>query len=436
MNGGYNMKVLVVDDSQLNLTIAKRYLDDIPAITQILLCNDPVKVQEILNAHLIDILILDIIMPVISGLELLEQLRSDTRYDDIPIIMLTSLDDLESYKKCFELGAFDYINKPINAIEFNARLKVAIESKNKSNHLKSLIEVTREQNEKLKEINAKLTEAKFSLVQSEKMAAIGQLAAGIAHEINNPMGFVKSNFDILHKYFIRVIEFLTFVQDKINSHEFMQDSEINQYMTIIKDKYKSLKIDIILAELEGIFTDSSSGINRVTEIVQSLRVFARSAKDDEKDTNVLLDLINQVILITRNEVKYVADVEIDVPDDIVIFCNRIQLGQVFVNVVLNAAQAIKSQERTEQGTIKIIARKEDQNIIIWFIDDGPGISEEHLLRVFEPFFTTKEIGQGTGLGLSVSYDIIVNKHGGSIDVKSELGKGAIFIITLPIITEV
>jgi signal transduction histidine kinase len=375
-------------------------------------------------------------MPVISGLDLLEKLKADPSYDDMPIIMLTSLDDLDSYKKCFELGAFDYINKPINVIEFNARLKVAIESKNKSNHLKSLIEVTKDQNEKLKEINAKLTEAKFSLVQSEKMAAIGQLAAGIAHEINNPMGFVKSNFDILHKYFIRVIEFLTFVQDKINSNEFINDPEINQCVSIMSDKYKSLKIDLILDELEGIFSDSSSGINRITEIVQSLRVFARSAKDDEKDTNVLLDLINQVVLITRNEVKYVANVEIDVPDDIIIYCNRIQLGQVFVNVVINAAQAIRSQERSDQGSIKIIARKENQNIIIWFIDDGPGISEEYLPKVFEPFFTTKEIGQGTGLGLSVSYDIIVNKHAGSIDVNSELGKGAIFIITLPIIAEV
>jgi signal transduction histidine kinase len=204
----------------------------------------------------------------------------------------------------------------------------------------------------------------------------------------------------------------------------------------MSDKYKSLKIDLILDELEGIFTDSSSGINRVTEIVQSLRVFARSAKDDDKDTNVLLDLINQVVLITRNEVKYVANVEIDIPDDIVIYCNRIQLGQVFVNVVLNAAQAIRSQERSNQGSIKIIARKENRNIIIWFIDDGPGISEEYLPKVFEPFFTTKEIGQGTGLGLSVSYDIIVNKHTGSIEVNSELGKGAIFIITLPIIAEV
>jgi signal transduction histidine kinase len=132
----------------------------------------------------------------------------------------------------------------------------------------------------------------------------------------------------------------------------------------------------------------------------------------------------------------VANVEINVPDDIIIYCNRIQIGQVFVNVVLNAAQAIRSQERSDQGSIKIIARKENQNIIIWFIDDGPGISEEHILKVFEPFFTTKEIGQGTGLGLSVSYDIIVNKHAGSIDVKSELGKGATFIIILPIITEV
>jgi signal transduction histidine kinase len=436
MNGGDNMKVLVVDDSQLNLTIAKRYLDDIPAITQILLCNDPVKVPDILNEHSIDILILDIIMPVISGLDLLEELKADPCYDDIPIIMLTSLDDLDSYKKCFELGAFDYINKPINVIEFNARLKVAIESKNKSDHLKSLIDVTKEQNDKLKEINAKLTEAKFSLVQSEKMAAIGQLAAGIAHEINNPMGFVKSNFDILHKYFIRVIEFLTFVQDKINSNEFINDPEINQCVSIMSDKYNSLKIDLILDELEGIFSDSSSGINRVTEIVQSLRVFARSAKDDEKDTNVLLDLINQVVLITRNEVKYVANIEIDVPDDIIIYCNRIQLCQVFVNVVINAAQAIRSQERSDEGSIKIITRKENQNIIIWFIDDGPGISEDHILKIFEPFFTTKEIGQGTGLGLSVSYDIIVNKHAGSIDVNSELGKGATFIITLPIITEV
>ncbi len=430
------MKILMVDDSQLNLAIAKRYLEAIPDITQILLCNDPTKVRAILNETDIDILFLDIIMPVITGLELLEQLRSEAKYDDMPIIMLTSLDDLESYKKCFEIGAFDYINKPINVIELNARLKVAIEAKNNSNNLKALIEVTKKQNEDLKEINAKLTEAKFSLVQSEKMAAIGQLAAGIAHEINNPMGFVKSNFDILHKYLYRVIEFLSYVQDRINDKEFSDNPELCQCASLVSEKYKALKIGMILNELEGIFSDSASGIDRVTEIVQSLRVFARSSKDDEKDTNVLLDLINQVALITRNEVKYVATIEVEVPDNIVLFCNRIQLSQVFVNLIINAAQAIRSQKRSDLGSIKIIARKEDQNIILWFIDDGPGIPEENILKIFEPFFTTKEIGQGTGLGLSVSYDIIVNKHNGSFDVKSEIGKGATFIVTLPVITDI
>ena len=428
------MNVLVVDDSKLNLAIAKRYLEAIPDITQILLCSDPTEAKSILEDNDIDILILDIIMPVISGLDLLSSFRAEPKYDDMPIIMLTSLDDLESYKKCFELGAFDYINKPINVIELNARLKVAIESKNNSNHLKSLIEVTKKQNEELKEINAKLTEAKFSLVQSEKMAAIGQLAAGIAHEINNPMGFVTSNFEILQKYFKRVIEFLSFVQNKINDNEPSDNPDVSQYAKLFSEKYKSLKIDLILGELEGIFSDSASGIERVTEIVQSLRIFARSSKDDEKDTNILNDLMNQVILITRNEVKYIASITLDIPDDIVLFCNRIQLGQVFINVILNAAQAIKSQLRSDLGLISITARKVNQDVVIRFSDDGPGIPEENILKIFEPFFTTKEIGQGTGLGLSISYDIIVNKHNGSFDVNSEQGKGATFIITLPIVT--
>jgi signal transduction histidine kinase len=430
------MNVLVVDDSQLNLAISKRYLEDIPAITQILLCNDPTKAKTILDDNEIDILFLDIIMPVITGLDLLTLIRTDEKYDDMPIIMLTSLDDLESYKKCFELGAFDYINKPINVIELNARLKVAIQWKNNSNNLKSLIEVTTKQNEELREMNAKLTEAKFSLVQSEKMAAIGQLAAGIAHEINNPMGFVSSNFDVLQKYFRRVSDFLSYFSLELKDETLTKNSEVSKTIIEVNEKYKELKIDLLMNELEGIFSDSSNGIQRITEIVQSLRIFARSSKDSEKDTNVLFDLISQVILITKNEVRYVATVELDVPDDILLYCNRVQIGQVFINLILNAAQAIKSQKREAMGTIKISAQKVEENIIIQFADNGPGIPEDHMLKIFEPFFTTKDIGQGTGLGLSISYDIIVNKHNGSIDVASEFGTGAIFTIVLPIVTTI
>ncbi|HHV12640.1 MAG TPA: response regulator [Clostridiales bacterium] len=428
------MKVLVVDDSQLNLAIAKRYLETIPDITQIVLCNDPVKAKKLLDEEGIDILILDIIMPGITGFDIIAALRSDPKYDDLLIIMLTSLEDMDSYQRCFELGVFDYINKPINPIELTARLKVAIEWKNNSNHLKSLINVITKQNEDLKEMNAKLTDAKFSLVQSEKMAAIGQLAAGIAHEINNPMGFVNSNFDVLKKYFVRIIEFINYVNTKFCSNNSFENQSLAECAAEVEAKYKALKLDLIMGELDGIFTDSSAGIQRVTEIVQSLRIYARSSADTDKDTMVLLNLIQQVLLITKNELKFVTNVELDIPEDIILYCNRIQLSQVFVNIILNAAQAIKSQNREDMGTIKISAEAIGTEVRIRFQDDGPGIPEENLSKIFEPFFTTKEIGKGTGLGLSVSYDIIVNKHNGSFGVSSEPGKGATFTVTLPLVT--
>ncbi|MDF2543824.1 MAG: ATP-binding protein [Herbinix sp.] len=446
------MKILVVDDSQLNLAIAKRYLEEIPNISEVYLCSNPEDTKAMINEFHIDIVILDIIMPVITGLDLLMLLREDDQYDDIPIIMLTSIDDIQIYQKCFELGAFDYINKPINGIEFKARLKVAIESKINYNHLKSLMEVTIHQNEELKIANAKLTEAKFSLVQSEKMAAIGQLAAGIAHEINNPMGYVKGNFELLQKYFTKLSEFLHDLKDsvidtaldesrdtsKIKSDELNDLSYLSQDNTPplikIKEKYQTCKIDMILRELDDILIDSENGILRIMEIVGSLKIFARSVKDDEKDTYALHDIIKQVLLISRNEIRYVANVKVHVPDDIVIYCNKVQVGQVIVNMLVNAAQAIKSQKRNKMGVITITAKQLKEDIYITIEDDGPGISEDHLLKIFEPFFTTKEIGQGTGLGLSISYDIIINKHNGAIDVKSEVNKGTIFTIRLPMVT--
>ncbi len=425
------MKILVVDDSHFNLSSVKRNLEDMPEITQIYLCDDSRQAKSIVDQYHVDILITDVMMPAITGFDLLELFRSDSKYDDMPIIMLTSLIDMEVYKKCFDLGAFDYINKPFNTAELHSRLKVAIDAKNKSTNLKSLLEVTKKQNEELKIMNAELTEAKFSLVQAEKMAAIGQLAAGIAHEINNPMGYISSNFDILKKYYVRMKEYMDFFNMEINSEAF---SCVDcRAITELQDKYKELKLDFIVGDLENIFTDLSGGMKRITDIVQSLRVYARTSKDDERDTNILLELLQQVLLIIKNEVKYVAIIKLDVPEDIKLYCNRIQIGQVFVNIILNAIQAIKSQNKNFLGSILIRARCQNDKVIIEFTDDGPGISKEHLHKIFEPFFTTKEIGQGTGLGLSISYDIIVNKHNGSFDVKSEIGKGTTFVITLPII---
>ena len=429
------MKILAVDDNPMNLTIVRNYLEEIPGITDIFICRESEDVKTIVDDNAIDILILDIIMPGISGLELLKLFRADDRYDNMPIIMLTSLDDTASYKQCFALGAFDYITKPINGVEFKSRLKVAIESKINSNKLQQLVAVTQKQNEELKEINAKLTEAEFQLIQSEKMAAVGQLAAGLAHEINNPMSYVSSNYEFLEKYFLRISDFLHFTEKRLRPLSPLQSKEaLWEAASEVISRYDAYQINQILDELQSILSDSEEGIHRVTKIVQSLRVFTRSVKDDEKSSYDLLDLVHQVFLISKNEVKYVANLEIDVPEDIILYCNGVQIAQVFVNILVNAAQAIKSQKRYNMGTIRIVARQTDPNIIIRFEDDGPGIPKENLSKIFEPFFTTKEIGKGTGLGLSISYDIIVNKHNGSINVRSEYGHGCVFTIVLPIVS--
>ncbi len=430
------MKILLVDDNKFILAVAKEYLEEIPGITAIYICSDPYQVKGIIDENDIDILILDIIMPVISGLELLKLLRADEKYNDMPIIMLTSLEDPDSYKKCYDLGAFDYISKPINAIEFNSRLKVAIEAKSNSNHLKSLVEVTGKQNEELKQINAELKAAKFQLVQSEKMAAIGQLAAGIAHEINNPMSYVNSNYETLRRYYLRIREYISFTNGCLeNGLSGGHKQDIGAILKLMQGKSEELKIDAILQDLESILDDSENGIQRVTEIIQSLRLFTRSAKDEEKAFYPLLDLINQVVLISKNEFKYYAKVEINVPKDIVLYCNRVQLGQVLVNIIVNASQAIKASRRDTLGLIRITAAQRGQNIMISIENNGPDIPEGSLDKIFEPFYTTKDVGQGTGLGLSISYDIIVNKHHGSIKASSAPEEGVTFTITLPVIKD-
>lgn len=423
------MNILVVDDSHFNLSLTKRHLEDMPEISQILLCDDPRQVTAILDEYNIDILITDLMMPAVTGLDLLKLLRSNKKYDDIPIIIFNTIDDMDTYKECFEHGAFDYISKPINTVELHARLKVAIAAKKSLDNLKSLLEVTRKQNDELKEINAQLSEAKFNLVQSEKMAAIGQLAAGVAHEINNPMGYISSNFDILQKHFSRIKEFLLLCRQTI----LYQSSKDIDIIDELQKRYMDVKMDFILQDIEAIFAETASGLERICDIVNSLRIYARSDKDEEKNYVSLQDLLHQAILITNNEVKYVAKIELNVPNDIILYCNRNQLSQVFINLIVNAAQAIKAQNRSSLGKISITSKHIDKNVLIEVSDDGPGIPDEHLTKIFEPFFTTKEVGQGTGLGLSIAYDIIVNKHGGSISVSSQQGQGAVFKIVLPAI---
>ncbi len=274
--------------------------------------------------------------------------------------------------------------------------------------------------EELKKTSLELSEAHQAVYQQEKMASIGQLAAGVAHEINNPMGFISSNLNTLGKYLEKINTFESALMDKVAT---VCSPDLS---TELKGLRKSLKIDFIMHDIRNLIDESRDGAERVRRIVQDLKSFSHV---DEAECKLfsINECLDSTINMARNEIKYVAEVKIDYQEDLPLLnCYPQQLNQVFMNLLVNAAHAIEGH-----GTLSISTRQEANDIVIKVSDTGKGIAPENLSRIFEPFFTTKEIGKGTGLGLSISYDII-KKHGGTISVESEVGKGSTFNIRLPL----
>jgi len=279
-------------------------------------------------------------------------------------------------------------------------------------------------NLELSETNDKLKNSQMLMVQSEKMASIGQLAAGVAHEINNPLGFVSSNFRLIQKRMGSLVEYIRYLQES-------QDSEDPAY------KEKTRKFDVNLEELEEMLKESQDGFNRIQTIVQSLKDFSR--RDDggkivSMDINRALD---NTLVVARNSIKYIAELRKDYGDIPTVECFGDQINQVFLNIIVNAAQALedydaKRPNKDEKAYISLKTRCKNDLVFIDIEDNGPGIPEKIRNRIFEPFFTTKEIGKGTGLGLSISYDVIVNKHQGKLDVHTRPEGGTRFTIVLPL----
>ena len=276
-------------------------------------------------------------------------------------------------------------------------------------------------NEELTELNRKLSDAQDKLVQSEKLASIGQLAAGVAHEINNPIGFIFSNFGTLEKYLAQLFDMLAAYEE----------AEAGLAGTPAAERLRKMREDIELdylkEDIPSLMTESKDGIQRVRKIVQDLKDFSRVDARQEWEWVNLHTGIDSTLNIVNNEIKYKADVVKEygpLPD---VECLPSELNQVFMNLLVNAAHAVN----TERGTITIRTGVEGSDAWVEIADNGCGIPAENLKRIFDPFFTTKAIGKGTGLGLSLSYGI-VKKHGGRIEVASEVGHGTTFRVTIPL----
>lgn len=276
-------------------------------------------------------------------------------------------------------------------------------------------------NTELKELNAKLSLAQDHLVQSEKMASIGQLAAGVAHEINNPIGYIFSNFGTLENYLLNLFDMLAAYEKAEALHS------VPETVKELKAKRESLELDFLKEDIPVLMRESKEGIVRVRKIVQDLKDFSHVDTNPDWQFSNLNQGIDSTLNVVNNEVKYKADlvkVYGDIPE---VQCVPSQINQVAMNLVVNAAHAIGS----ERGKITVRTGVEGDRVWFEVADTGSGIPKDVLPRIFDPFYTTKPVGKGTGLGLSLSYGI-VQKHHGSINVQTEVGQGTTIRVTLPI----
>jgi PAS domain S-box-containing protein len=279
-----------------------------------------------------------------------------------------------------------------------------------------------EENQKLEKANAQLISlleelkrTQLQLFQSEKMASIGQLAAGIAHEINNPVGYISCNLELMQNHFVAIKTLQTEIEKLKTDPSFAK----------LQQTVADVKLDKVIEHMEKSINESLEGTERIKKIIDSLRTFAYKGDDKFELANINTE-IEHILNIIWNEIKYKSDLVKAYGTVPLIRCNRYQLGQVFMNIILNAAQAIR-----EKGEIRITTYQKGDHVNVEIRDNGSGIPERNLSKIFEPFFTTKEVGKGTGLGLSIAYNIIKN-HNGTIEVNSKVNEGTTFIVKIPI----
>ncbi|WP_430543047.1 ATP-binding protein [Xanthomonas sacchari] len=272
----------------------------------------------------------------------------------------------------------------------------------------------------LRQAYLRLNGAQEKLLQSEKMASIGQLAAGVAHEINNPIGYVHSNLGSLQEYLRSLFTLIEAYERALRA------PDPKALIPEIDDIRNRFDIDFISRDLPQLMAESREGIERVTRIVRDLKDFSYSGREESWK---LVDLhlgLESTINIIWNELKYKVTLERHYGNLPLVECLPSELNQVYMNLLLNAGQAIG-----ERGTIVVSTGQDGEEVWIEFKDSGAGIAADLLQRIFDPFFTTKPVGSGTGLGLSISYGI-VNKHHGRIDVSSVVGEGSTFRIVIPV----
>ncbi len=383
-------KVLVVDDEPSNVRLVKAYLT--AERFDVLTASSGQQALDLVAAGGVDLVILDIRMPLMDGLEVCRRIRADPKNERLPVVFLTAeLKDTQSELDGLEAGGDEYLHKPIHRAALIARVR-------------SLLRLANAERDR---------QLQAQVAQNEKLAAIGQIAAGVAHEINNPLSFMLSNLVTLGDYLQEMETVLEAYRRSPQEGRAME---------------QRLDFGETLEDVRSLLHETSEGGHRVRSIVQGLKSFART-EDGPAELVDLAQIASSTLLLTERELVSRATLVKDLRSALVERAVKTRLEQVVLNLLVNAMQAIKGREGKE-NLIAIRTWHDDGVSWLEVEDTGCGILPEHRVRLFEPFFTTKPVGEGTGMGLSFCANV-VRRMGGEIEVDSEPGRGSRFRIRVP-----
>ncbi|MGB3300255.1 MAG: response regulator [Phormidesmis sp.] len=436
--------ILIVDDNPTNLEVLSESLSE--EGFQVAVAIDGESALEQVSYHRPSLILLDVMMPGIDGFETCLRLKENPDTRDIPVIFMTALSDSEQKVKGLSIGAIDYITKPFQYEEVMARVRVHLKIEHLTRTLQQQNQALDEANQQLErrvevrtqDLSAalkKVQQTQVELVQREKLSALGQLVAGIAHEINNPINFIHGNIEHASDYTRDLLELVNLYK------QYCPDLPPE-----IQSKVDSIDLDFLLQDLPKLLHSMQVGTDRIRSIVLSLRIFSRLDEAEVKDVD-LHEGIDSTLLILNSRLKAQpnrADISVireygSLP---MVKCYPGQLNQVFMNILSNAIDTLDEQyESSHTGEnsdsswppeIKICTELSAPNkVSIHIFDNGTGMSELLREKIFDPFFTTKAVGKGTGLGMSISHEIITEKHHGTLSCCASPPRGTQFTVTIP-----